>query len=141
MPVPEPVPPVLIGGDGERYLLRAVAEHADAWLPYSRKREVLEQKIAALKDHCRDVGRDYASIGKAYTFVAYLDRDRDKAIRRAGASLERETPAFAGDPAALRDHLQERIELGFDHFPLVFPNFPETDDMRLFVDEVLPAFR
>ena len=31
--------------------------------------------------------------------------------------------------------------MGFELFPLVFPNFPETDDMRLFVDEVLPAFR
>jgi alkanesulfonate monooxygenase SsuD/methylene tetrahydromethanopterin reductase-like flavin-dependent oxidoreductase (luciferase family) len=140
-PRPDPAPPVMIGGDGERFLLRAVAEHGDWWLPYSRTRPVLEQKIAALKAHCRDVGRAYEAIRKAYTCVVFLDRDRDAAIRRAGARLERAEPAFAGDPAALRDYLTERIELGFDHFPLVFPDFPETDDMRLFVDEVLPAFR
>ena len=141
-PVPDPIPPLLIGGDGERYLLRAVAEHADMWLPYARTREVLERKIAVLNDHCRDVGRDPASIGKAYTCLVYLDRDRDAAIRRAGPRLENaEQPAFAGDPAALRDYLQERIELGFSHFPLVFPNFPETDDIELFFDAVLPAFK
>lgn len=140
-PRPDPIPRVMIGGDGERYLLRAVAEHGDWWLPYSRNLDVLRHKCDVLADHCRDVGRDPTSIRKVYTFVCYLDRDRSRAIARAGASLERETPAFAGDPAALRDYLAERVELGFDHFPLVLPNFPGTDDMRLFVDEVLPAFR
>jgi alkanesulfonate monooxygenase SsuD/methylene tetrahydromethanopterin reductase-like flavin-dependent oxidoreductase (luciferase family) len=141
-PMPDPVPPLLIGGDGERYLLRAVAEHADWWLPYARTAAILEQKLAVLRDHCRDVGRDPASIGKAYTFLVYLDRDRDAAIRRAGPRLENaEQPAFAGDPAALRDYIAERVALGFTHFPLVFPNFPETDDIELFFDEVLPTFR
>jgi alkanesulfonate monooxygenase SsuD/methylene tetrahydromethanopterin reductase-like flavin-dependent oxidoreductase (luciferase family) len=141
-PRPEPPPPIMIGGDGERYLLRAVAEHADWWLPYSRSTAVLRHKLAVLGDHCRAVGRDVDEIRKAYTFLVYLDRDRQAAINRAGSRLERaEQPAFAGDPAALRDFLAERIELGFDHFPLVFPGFPETDDIELFVDEVLPAFR
>ena len=141
VPVPRPVPPILIGGDGERYLLRAVAEHADWWLPYARTTEILRHKIDVLAGHCRDVGRDPATIRKAFTFVAFLDRDRDAAIRRAGSRLDNpEQPAFAGDPAALRDYIRERVELGFEHFPLVFPNFPETDDMKLFVDEVLPHF-
>lgn len=140
-PRPDPVPPILIGGDGERYLLRAVAELADWWLPYARTTEVLRRKLDVLAEHCRAVGRDPAAIRKAYTFVCYLDRDRDAALRRAGKAVERETPAFAGDPADLRRYLQERVELGFELFPLVFPSFPETDDMRLFVDEVLPAFR
>jgi alkanesulfonate monooxygenase SsuD/methylene tetrahydromethanopterin reductase-like flavin-dependent oxidoreductase (luciferase family) len=140
-PRPDPSPPVMIGGDGERYLLRAVAEHADWWLPYSRQRDVLRHKIDVLKQHCREVGRGYETIRKVFSPVVYLDRDRAAAERRAGAALQRENPAFAGDPAALRDFLAELVDLGFDHFPLVFPNFPETDDMRLFVDEVLPAFR
>lgn len=141
-PRPEPPPPIMIGGDGERYLLRAVAEHGDWWLPYSRSTAVLRRKIDVLRDHCRAVGRDFDEIRKAYTFLVYLDRNRQAAIDRAGARLENaEQPAFAGDPAALRDYLAERIELGFDHFPLVFPRFPETDDIELFVDEVLPAFK
>ena len=36
--------------------------------------------------------------------------------------------------------LQELSELGFDLFQMVFPGFPDTSDMRLFVDEVLPRF-
>ena len=140
-PRPEPVPPIMIGGDGERYLLRAVAEQADWWLPYSRGREVLQQKIDVLKGHCQDVGRDYAAIRKAYTLVVYLDRDRAAAVRRAESRPGGQGSAWAGDPAGLRDHLVELVDLGFDHFPLVFPGFPETDDLDLFVDEVLPHFR
>jgi alkanesulfonate monooxygenase SsuD/methylene tetrahydromethanopterin reductase-like flavin-dependent oxidoreductase (luciferase family) len=140
-PRPEPMPPIMIGGDGEKYLLRAVAEHADWWLPYSRRLDVLQHKIDVLAQHCREVGRDPVAIRKTYTLTVYLARDRPTAERRAGAAVERENPAFAGDPAGLRDHLQGLAALGFDLFQLVFPNFPETDDMKLFVDEVLPAFR
>ena len=141
-PRPAPPPPIMIGGDGERYLLRAVAEHGDWWLPYARTPAVLRHKLAVLRDHCRAVGRDPDAIRKAYTFIAYLDRDRRAAIDRAGARLENAAqPAFAGDPAALRAYLEERVALGFDHFVLVFPRFPETDDLALFADEVLPAFR
>lgn len=141
VPQPTPPPPIMIGGDGEKYLLRAVAEHADWWLPFSRRLDTLERKIAVLKDHCRAVGRDYDAIRKTYTLTVYLAKSRAAAERQAGAALERENPAFAGDPAALIDHLQQLNALGFDLFQLVFPGFPETDDMRLFVDEVLPAFR
>lgn len=140
-PRPDPIPPILIGGDGEKYLLRAVAEHADWWLPYSRRLDTLEQKANVLKDHCRAVGRDYDSIRKTYTLTIYLSEDRDAAERRAGAATERENPVFAGDPAGLRDYLEERADLGFDLFQLVFPDFPETTDIRLFVDKVLPWFR
>jgi alkanesulfonate monooxygenase SsuD/methylene tetrahydromethanopterin reductase-like flavin-dependent oxidoreductase (luciferase family) len=140
-PRPEPVPPIMIGGDGERYLLRAVAEQADWWLPYARGREVLAHKIDVLKRHCQDVGRDYGQIRKAYTCVVHLDRDRAAAQRRADARPNGQGSAFAGDPASLREYLSELVELGYDHYPLVFPDFPETDDLDLFVDEVLPHFR
>ncbi len=140
-PRPDPIPPIMIGGDGERYLLRAVAEHADWWLPFSRRLDQLNRKCEVLRQHCQDVGRDYDSIRKTYTMTVYLSKDRAAAERRAGAALERENPAFAGDPAALRDHLSRLVEMGFDLFQLVFPNFPDTDDIELFVDEVLPHFR
>lgn len=139
-PRPDPPIPLMIGGDGERYLLRAVAEHADWWLPFSRDADTLRRKISVLQNHCTAVGRDYNAIQKAYTLRVYLAPTRAEAERRAGDHLQSSDPPFAGDPAALRDLLHELVGLGFTHFPLVFPNFPQTDDMRLFVDEVLPHF-
>lgn len=140
-PRPAPLPPIMIGGDGEKHLLRAVAEHADWWNCVTRRPEVLRHKLAVLKEHCEAVGRDYASIRKTITLTAYLKPSRAEAVAWAGAALQREHPPFAGDPAALRDYLAELVEMGFDLFQMVFPAFPETDDMQLFVDEVMPHFR
>jgi alkanesulfonate monooxygenase SsuD/methylene tetrahydromethanopterin reductase-like flavin-dependent oxidoreductase (luciferase family) len=140
-PRPDPPPALMIAGDGEKYLLPVVAEHADWWLAYARPPDQQRRKVEALKQHCRAIGRDFASIRMATPLVVYLARSRAEAERWAGPALEREQPAFAGDPAALRDRLAELIDLGFEQFQLVFAGWPELDDIKLFVDEVLPAFR
>src|SRR5688572_21048504 len=48
-PQPSPIPPVMVGGSGEQYLLRVVAQHADWWnygfrdaATYTHKQEVLK---------------------------------------------------------------------------------------------------
>jgi alkanesulfonate monooxygenase SsuD/methylene tetrahydromethanopterin reductase-like flavin-dependent oxidoreductase (luciferase family) len=140
-PKPDPLPPIMIGGEGEKYLLRAVAEHADWWNALTRSVPVLRHKMELLRGHCRDVGRDFDSIRKTFTFTAYLAKSGSEARAWAGDRLDREFPPFAGTPAELRDHLAELADVGFDLFQLVFPGFPETHDLELFVAEVLPAFQ
>jgi alkanesulfonate monooxygenase SsuD/methylene tetrahydromethanopterin reductase-like flavin-dependent oxidoreductase (luciferase family) len=137
-PVPRPI--VMIGGDGEQRTLRAVAEHADWWNSVMRPASVLRHKLDVLEQHCLDVGRDYASVRKTLTLTVYLAATRAEAERWAGAKLEGPNPPFAGEPRALIDYLQERVALGFDLFQMVFAGFPDTTDLRLFVDQVLPAF-
>jgi alkanesulfonate monooxygenase SsuD/methylene tetrahydromethanopterin reductase-like flavin-dependent oxidoreductase (luciferase family) len=130
----------MIGGDGERRTLRAVAEHADWWNTVMRPVAVLQHKIDVLRAHCHAIGRDPATVRKSLTRIVYLAPTRAEAEQRAGHRLAEEVPPFAGEPAALVDHLRELIELGFDVFQLVFAGFPETADLRLFADRVLPAF-
>jgi alkanesulfonate monooxygenase SsuD/methylene tetrahydromethanopterin reductase-like flavin-dependent oxidoreductase (luciferase family) len=140
VPVPQPMPPIMIGGDGEKRTLRAVAQHADWWNAMSRPMDVLRRKVAALDEHCDALGRDPASIVRTITFVAFLDTDGAAARRAAGPRREGETVAFAGDPSAMIDHLAVLAELGFEHVQLVFPGFPGTADMELFLERVRPAF-
>ncbi len=139
-PVQQPHPPVWIGGGGEQLTLRVVARHADA-SNFGGKPHEWAHKAEVLQRHCKDVGRDYDEIRKTYTLVCYLAPTRAEAERRAGDALRREHPPFAGEPTELREHLEELADLGFDLFQLVFAGFPETDDMRLFADQVLPAFQ
>lgn len=140
-PRPDPIPPILVGGSGERYLLRAVAEHADWWLSYADHPEVLERQLAALAGHCRDLGRDPATIRKAMPWTVYLDRDRAAARRWAGDAVLGDRPAFAGDPAEMRDRIAEIEALGFDMIQLRFAGLMGTADLELFADEVLPHWR
>ena len=139
-PRPDPVPPILIAGEGEQFLLRAVARHADWWLSYGHRPEVLRHKMAVLADHCRDAGRDPAAIRKATPLTMYLDRDAAAARRWAGDAVNAEQPAFAGDPAALIDRLTELGEMGFDMIQCRFAKMLDTADVELFVDKVMPHF-
>ena len=77
---------------------------------------------------------------RTITFVAYLDRDGAAARRAAGTRLDGDIVAFAGDPTAMVDHLAGLERLGFEHVQLVFPGFPGTSDMELFLERVRPEF-
>lgn len=60
-PIQKPHPPIMIGGSGERKTLRLVAQYADACNLMGDPKEV-GHKLAVLRRHCDDVGRDYDSI-------------------------------------------------------------------------------
>lgn len=140
-PRPNPPPPIMIGGDGEKYLLRVVAQHADWWFSYASSAAVLERKINALADHCRDVGRDIAEIRMATPLTVYLAPTMAEARALAGDPPPSDRPPFVGDPAAFRDRLAELNGLGFELVEMRFARLFGVEDVALFVDNVLPHFR
>ncbi len=139
-PQPDPLPPLMIGGSGEQRTLRLVARYADWWNDLVRPPAVLQHKLAVLRKHCDAEGREYDSLRKTVMVRVHIDRVHARAIAQAGDTLQSETPPIAGDPAAVRDQLLALHELGIDLVQLLFPRFPDTDDLQLFIDEVLPAF-
>jgi alkanesulfonate monooxygenase SsuD/methylene tetrahydromethanopterin reductase-like flavin-dependent oxidoreductase (luciferase family) len=62
--VPPPVqrPPIMIGGGGERKLLRLVARYADANNLFASSPETVRHKLDVLARHCEEVGRDRSEI-------------------------------------------------------------------------------
>ncbi|HLY30663.1 MAG TPA: TIGR03560 family F420-dependent LLM class oxidoreductase [Ktedonobacterales bacterium] len=61
-PVQQPYPPFVIGGVGEKLLLRVVAQYADIWNFTGGGVESFQQKNAALERHCAAIGRDPQTI-------------------------------------------------------------------------------
>jgi alkanesulfonate monooxygenase SsuD/methylene tetrahydromethanopterin reductase-like flavin-dependent oxidoreductase (luciferase family) len=139
-PRPVPRPPIMIGGGGEKKTLRVVARHADWWNDVSRPIPVLKRKLEALEVYCAAEGRDFNSIRKTLSIGTFIDRSHKKALEMAGKHLQGDSPPVAGDPAAVRDQYAQLAELGFDLCITFFPRFQELDDLRLFMDEVIPAF-
>jgi alkanesulfonate monooxygenase SsuD/methylene tetrahydromethanopterin reductase-like flavin-dependent oxidoreductase (luciferase family) len=81
--------PVLVGGAGERVLLRLVAQYADACnLTDSFEPAYYRQKLAVLRRHCDDVGRDYDAIEKTASFTVSREELPDFAALE-GAGIER----------------------------------------------------
>ena len=139
---PRPLPPpiLLIGGAGEKYTLPVVARHADWWNDLMRSPDDQQRKLDSLRRHCEAEGRDYNSIRKTISIRLYLDRSHKKALEMAGDKINSAQPPVAGDPSAVREQLARLAEMGFDFGIVTFPRFQELDDMKLFVDEVMPAF-
>ena len=48
---------------------------------------------------------------------------------------------IAGDPSAICEQLHELVEMGFDMVITTFPRFQGLDDMKLFVEKVIPNFK
>ena len=139
-PRPDPIPPLMIGGGGEKRTLRLVARYADLWNDTARPVDVLRHKLSVLRDHCQTEGRDYDRIRKTIMIRVFINKSHKAALARGGDMLTSDNPALVGDPSAIREQLDALADLGIDLCQLVFPNFPETDDMQLFLDEVQPHF-
>lgn len=139
-PRPNPPPVLMIGGAGERYTMPVVARHADWWNDRVRPGNQQAHKVNMLRQHCEAEGRDFDSLRKTLNVRLIIDRLHKKALDIAGDRLQSEQPPVAGDPSAVREQLPAFAELGFDMAVLTFPRFQELDDMKLFVDEVMPEF-
>ncbi len=83
VPVQQPGPPLLTGGDGEQRLLRIVAQYADEWNSHPRSREIFQHKRRRLIEHCRDVGRDPHAIRCSTMLGICIAVDRDALTQRA----------------------------------------------------------
>lgn len=139
-PLPDPLPPVMIGGSGEKYLLRAVAAEADWWNYIYQTTEAYAHKQAVLQEHCRAVGRDYDEIVQVTASqiliapteaeLARLQEDPD--VRPVSAN------GIAGTPAQVTERLLAAIEQGAQRVNVSFADSPRTTGTQLFIEEVLP---
>lgn len=148
---PKPVQrrlPVMIGGGGERVLLRLVARHADLWNNMGITHQDVAAKRAVLAAHCRSIGRDPAEIEVTQQTVAAI-AEGPTAARQATEKVLAELPFLVGDrelaitgtPDECRRRVGKSRELGIDHLIMALGRRPDPEALRLFAREVIPAFR
>src|SRR6188472_1827092 len=58
-PIQKPHPLIMVGGSGEKYLLKVVARHADRYNLFFGSSDEMKRKISLLKEYCNSIGRDY----------------------------------------------------------------------------------
>lgn len=146
-PVQKPHPPILIGGAGERRLLRLVAEHADIWNCPNNASTELEKKLGVLEHHCDAIGRDPATIEVSEQCIVVLGRN-DKDLKTKlhfargtlGAVFDIDKTALKGTPSQLVDVIHARHRQGVTFFPMLFSDFNQPDTLELFAEKVAPAF-
>ena len=139
-PRPEPIPPVMVGGHGEKYLLRVVAQHADWWNYGFRDLPLYAHKQDVLKGHCRDVGRDYDEIVQVLRVGILIAETEAELERLKGAPGVRPMTdiQLAGTPAQVTETLQTIVKQGARRLTVNFADAPRPDGTQLFAERVLP---
>jgi F420-dependent oxidoreductase-like protein len=147
-PVRRPHPPILIGGGGERVLLRLVARHADVWNSGGDVAE-LGRKLDVLRRHCAAEKRPFEAIEKSWFGNVIVDADAGRAearLARVAAAwgmspAQMAARALAGTPERVVERVREYAALGVTHFIGMFGRVDDLRSTRLFAERVLPAFR
>ncbi len=101
--------PILVGGAGEKVLLRLVARYADACnFTDSFDPAFYAGKLAVLRRHCDEAGREYEEIEKTASFTVTPELDPATIAAIAAAGIE--TFIVYVDPAADLDALARFAE-------------------------------
>jgi alkanesulfonate monooxygenase SsuD/methylene tetrahydromethanopterin reductase-like flavin-dependent oxidoreductase (luciferase family) len=131
-PRPIPIPPLLIAGGGEKLTLRVVAKYAD-WMNVGFcDAHTYKRKLDALKTHCHDVGRDYDDIKKTYYGFFSIKPEKTEPVHRDDLYL------IQGTPPEIVKELKEFLALGVEHIMIKFIDFPSTNGLDLFLNDVYP---
>lgn len=139
-PRPEVVPPIMVGGAGEKFTLRVVAQYADWWNYIYTDRAAYIHKQEVLKEHCREVGRDYDTI-KQVMHIGVMVAENEAELKRIQA-LPGVRPVgngdIAGTPAQVTEHMQTAIDQGAHRITIHFCDAPRPEGTWLFAAAVLP---
>jgi F420-dependent oxidoreductase-like protein len=147
-PLQKPKPPIMIGGTGEKVLLRLVARHADMWNAFESA-ERMGELIEILRRHADAEKRDADAIEKSVMIpLAYnAGREREEFVCALVAGMSQTSPDEArsrimiGGKQECLDTIERYRGAGITHFifMLFAPYFME--DLQGFAEEVMPAVR
>jgi alkanesulfonate monooxygenase SsuD/methylene tetrahydromethanopterin reductase-like flavin-dependent oxidoreductase (luciferase family) len=149
-PKPVRVPPILIGGSGEKVTLKLAAQHADIWNHQAARQAELPQKVEVLKQRCAEVGRDFSTLTVSQQCLVTIAPDEasagpmvDTAKKIFGGHMGDPTGplAIAGSPQRVREQIQKHIDLGCTMFLMEFFGRDTREPAALFAEQVLPHFK
>jgi alkanesulfonate monooxygenase SsuD/methylene tetrahydromethanopterin reductase-like flavin-dependent oxidoreductase (luciferase family) len=139
--------PILVGGSGERKMLRVVARHADLWNTMGST-ELVAHKDQVLRTHCLAIGRDPDEIERTLECKMLIRDDPLVAEREWRRVIEANlsTPdqirnAWVGSPEMLAHRMREYAAVGFRHFIVELPAPFDEETLDRLIGEVLPMAR
>jgi F420-dependent oxidoreductase-like protein len=145
-PVQKPHPPIMVGGSGEKYLLKVAAKHADRYNLYFGTPDEMKRKIQIIKEHCAIVGRKFSEIEYSVVLPCLI-REEQKAVqkelikrKKKGMTVAQFKQALAdgnaiGTPDEIVTGLTKYVEIGVTHYVFHFMGLNEPF-LKLFRSKV-----
>lgn len=147
-PQQSPHPPIMIGGTGEKVLLKIVAKHADMWNA-SADAPRMKELIQIIDKHGEKVGRDTSQIEKTVMLpLCYKAApEREQMVQQLMAQLRSVDPTAArkmimiGDKQECLDTVERYAKVGVTHFIFMLFQPIFLEEVQAFAEEVIPATR
>jgi F420-dependent oxidoreductase-like protein len=150
-PIQKPHPVIMIGGSGEKYLLKVVAKHADRYNLFFGSPEKMKRKISILKGYCKDIGRDPEEIEYSIVLPCLIRESEDEIDRmlikhkRKDKSMKEYLQYLVdgitiGTPEKIIKGLNEYVNEGVSHFIMHFLNL-NVKSLELFQSQVIKNYR
>ena len=147
-PVRRPHPPILIGGSGEKVLLKLVARFADVWNNLGGFHGQVKEKLAVLRGHCEKIGRRFEDIEISQQTIGAIGKSAEEARRQTEAvhaeiGFLTGAPELCptGTPDEIVARLKQSLAMGITSFVVSFGRHATAQSVKLFGEEVIPAFR
>ena len=160
-PIQKPSPKILIGGKGEKLLLKAVAKYADAWNIDELTPKDYSQKLDVIRCHCKNQGTNYDQIEKTLeTYLLVSDKPEQQQIlvdwtnwhiaksperKRLGkqpvtVNLESIKEEYImGSVEQVTERFAEYIKIGVQRFMIYFMDYPTLNSILPFAQQVVPS--
>jgi alkanesulfonate monooxygenase SsuD/methylene tetrahydromethanopterin reductase-like flavin-dependent oxidoreductase (luciferase family) len=138
-PKPDPAPPIMIGGSGDR-LLHIAARYADWWNLTECTLDRYTDRARALKAQCEKVGRDPSSIKLTWWGRLHVGRTEADALKLGEGVWTRDN-ALVGTPAQVVEQMQGFAAAGVTYFMTMIPTLPDPEAIAMVTEEVLPKVR
>lgn len=149
-PRPAERPRILIGGGGEKVLLKLAARYADIWNNLAVNQKDLSVKLDVLRAHCEREGRSFDDIEvsqQCLVVVLPTQEEAEVAVGKAekvygghmGAGLREH--GIWGCPDVVIEKLEGHADKGCSHFVMEMFGRDVREPAALFAEKVLPAFR
>lgn len=147
-PVQQPYPPIVIGGQGEKWIMPLVARYADEWnVPIGVSPEGMKERLEAMREECRRLQRDPCAreVSAFLPLVNISNIPLAGPATRLGARLlagERIAQSvLAGSADGIKSRIREYVEAGATSVIITTRPSLNHDLMRRFAKEIMPAFR
>src|SRR5690606_5666134 len=138
-PRPDPVPPIIVGGGGEKTMMLA-ARYADGWNLSDAPIERYSDRISVLKRHCETIGRDFSSIELSWFGRLAVAKTEDEALALSNGRWNK-TNAFVGTPQQAVDLMRPFVDAGVNYFMLEVLGLPDPTTIEMVLQDVLPRVR
>lgn len=138
-PQPDPVPPIIVGGAGEKTMMLA-ARYADGWNLSDSNIERYSDRMSVLRRHCETIGRDFSSIELSWFGRLAVAKTEDEALALSNGRWNK-TNAFVGTPQQAVDLMRPFVDAGVSYFMLEVLGLPEPATIEMVLQDVLPRVR